>query len=247
MPSASRIRSKPSAATAAVLFCDFDGTVTQLDVTDLILTRLAHPSWQKVEQEWVCGSIGSRECLERQMALVNASAEELDRLIASVPIDPHFSTFYRQTLDWDLPVYFLSDGFDYVIRRVLKLAGVNGTLRNGTNVFASALRVDGRRLVVKFPYADPPCEHGCATCKAGVIRRLNRGRRPVIFVGDGLSDRFAVAEADIIFAKRQLLAYCQAEGVACYAYETFADVRAGLEKLIPRGRKGPRRVRTAAQ
>ena len=53
-----------------VVFCDFDGTITQLDVTDQILTQLAHPSWREIEQEWMLGLIGSRECLERQIALL---------------------------------------------------------------------------------------------------------------------------------------------------------------------------------
>ena len=60
-----------------VVFCDFDGTITQVDVTDQILAQLAHPSWREIEQEWMLGLIGSRECLERQIALVDAPVEEL--------------------------------------------------------------------------------------------------------------------------------------------------------------------------
>ena len=74
-----------------VVFCDFDGTITQLDVTDQILTQLAHPSWREIEQEWMLGLIGSRECLERQIALVDAPAEELHAVIDAVAIDPHFT------------------------------------------------------------------------------------------------------------------------------------------------------------
>ena len=44
-----------------VVFCDFDGTITQLDVTDQILSQLAHPSWREVEQQWMQGLIGSRD------------------------------------------------------------------------------------------------------------------------------------------------------------------------------------------
>ena len=81
----SRIPARP------IVFTDFDGTITQLDVTDEILAQLAHPSWREVEQEWTRGLIGSRECLERQIALVDASAEEFDALIDAVPIDPAFA------------------------------------------------------------------------------------------------------------------------------------------------------------
>ena len=53
-----------------------------------------------------------------------------------------------------------------------------------------------------FPHAPEPCEHGCATCKSALVGRLREGHRPVIFVGDGMSDRFAVELADVVFAKR---------------------------------------------
>src|SRR5271169_1883653 len=80
---------------APVVFCDFDGTVTQLDVTDQILSQLAHPSWQEIEREWMLGLIGSRDCLERQIALVDASAEELNAVIDAIPIDVDFAAFCK--------------------------------------------------------------------------------------------------------------------------------------------------------
>ena len=215
-----------------IVFTDFDGTITQLDVTDEILAQLAHPSWQEVEQEWTRGSIGSRECLERQIELVDASAEELHALIDAVPIDPAFTAFYRFTRKQGIPLYVLSEGFDYVIVRILKRAGLNGPLRNGTHMFSSALRLQGRRLIPSFPHSAPPCEHGCATCKVALIRRLGEGGHPIIFVGDGLSDRFAVDEADVVFAKRKLLAYCQEQGKPCRPFESFAQVEQAIAALI---------------
>jgi len=215
-----------------VVFCDFDGTITQLDVTDQILAQLAHPSWQEIEQEWMRGLIGSRECLERQMALVDASAEELNAVVDGIASDADFTAFCKFARRKRLPLYIASDGFDYVIRRVLKRAGVDRHFRSGSNLFASALRVEGRRLAPSFPHSPEPCAHGCATCKEALIRRLREGRQPVIFVGDGMSDRFAVEVADVVFAKRHLLAYCRESGIACHPFETFKDVQVTLEKLL---------------
>jgi 2,3-diketo-5-methylthio-1-phosphopentane phosphatase len=227
-----------------IVFTDFDGTITQLDVTDEILAQLAHPSWQEIEQAWTRGLIGSRECLERQIALVDASAEELHALIDAVPIDPAFSAFYRFTRKRSIPLYVLSEGFDYVIARILKRAGMNGPVRNGIHTFSSALRLEGRRLIPSFPHSAQPCEHGCATCKAALIRRFGKGKYPVIFVGDGLSDRFAVDEADVVFAKRQLLAYCQEHGKPCHPFDTFAEVEQAIARLIAREEAAKEGVRS---
>ncbi len=214
------------------IFSDFDGTITQVDVTDLVLTQLAHPSWREVEQEWARGQIGSRECLERQMALVNASTKEFNALVDTVPLDPYFARFYQFIKRRQLPFYVVSDGFDLIIRRVLKNIGLSGPLHNGTHLFSSALKVRGRRLEPSFPHAGPPCEHDCATCKVEVIRRTREHGSPVIFIGDGLSDRFAAQAADIVFAKRQLLTYCRENDIACRPFETFADVEADLKALL---------------
>jgi 2-hydroxy-3-keto-5-methylthiopentenyl-1-phosphate phosphatase len=229
MPTRSDVNPSPP-----VVFCDFDGTITQVDVTDQILSQFAHPSWQEIEQEWVRGVIGSRECLERQLALVETLPEELDALIDAVPVDPDFSNFYRFLKRRAIPFYVVSDGFDYVIRRVLGRSGVDGDLQNGKHLFASALRLDGRRLRLSFPYSPTPCAHGCATCKAEVMQRVAPEQHPVIFIGDGLSDRFALERADLVFAKRQLLAFCREKGISCYSFETLRDVEVVLAaKLGP--------------
>jgi len=223
-----------------VVFTDFDGTMTQRDVTDEILAQLAHPSWREVELEWTRGLIGSRECLERQIALVDTSVEELNTLIDAVPIDPAFASFYRFTQQRGVPLYVLSEGFDYVIARVLKRAGTVDPVRNGMQVFSSTLRVEGRRLIPSFPHSSPPCEHGCATCKAALLRRFGKGKHPIVFVGDGLSDRFAVDEADVVFAKRQLFAYCQEHGKAYRPFSTFADIEQAVRGFIGRQEVGGR-------
>jgi 2,3-diketo-5-methylthio-1-phosphopentane phosphatase len=215
-----------------IIFSDFDGTITQLDVTDQILSALAHPSWRAIEQQWMQGLIGSRECLERQIALVDAPVEELHAAIDSVALDADFTAFCKFSRKNKMPLYILSDGFDYVIRRALKRAGVERHFKSGTNLFASALKVEGRRLAPSFPYPAEPCAHGCATCKAALISRLREGRRPVVFVGDGMSDRFAVELADVVFAKRHLLAHCRENGIACHPFDTFKDVQVTLEKLF---------------
>ena len=214
------------------IFCDFDGTITQHDLTDQILMQLAHPSWLEIEREWALGTIGSRECLERQLALVCASAEDLHKVIDSAALDIEFPAFCKFARKKRMPIYILSDGFDYVIRRVLKGAGLDRYFRPDANLFASSLRLEGGRLIPSFPHEPEPCEHGCATCKAALIRRLREGRQPVIFVGDGMSDRFAVEFADVVFAKRHLLAYCREHGITCHPFETFKDVQTTLEKLL---------------
>lgn len=215
-----------------IIFSDFDGTIAQVDVTDAILNEFAEQEWQKVEEDWLAGRIGSRECLRRQMALVHASDDDLNALIDSVPLDPGFAVFQRWTCEHRLPFYVVSDGFDYVIRRILRRCGVDGELLNGSHLFASSMRVEGTRVKVDFPHGPEPCIHGCATCKPEVIRRLGFGQSPVIFIGDGLSDRFAVEAADIVYAKDKLLTFCRGHSIGATPFSTFADIERNLQPLV---------------
>src|SRR5882672_3580980 len=107
-----------------LVLVDFDGTIVHQDATDLILERFALPEWREVEQEWVAGRIGSRECLARQVDLVRASAAEMDGLIESIEIDPAFSTFTALCRELGYSVVVGSDGLDRVIAAILSRAGI---------------------------------------------------------------------------------------------------------------------------
>jgi Uncharacterized conserved protein, possibly involved in methylthioadenosine recycling len=75
------------------IVCDFDGTITRTDVIDNILQRFADPDWEAIEEQWLQGEIGSRECLSRQLSLVKATPAELLAYFDTVEIDPDFPDF----------------------------------------------------------------------------------------------------------------------------------------------------------
>src|SRR5882724_7363024 len=70
----------------SIIFFDFDGTITKRDTTDAVLEAFAMPPWQDIEEDWVAGRIGSRECMTRQLALVKASESDLNALLDSLEI-----------------------------------------------------------------------------------------------------------------------------------------------------------------
>lgn len=215
-----------------IVFSDFDGTVTLADATDEILSRLAAPEWQAVEQLWKAGEIGSRECLARQLALVQTTAGKLNAVIDSVPLDPGFEGFVRFVRKRRIPFYVTSDGMDYVIRRVLARSGLHMRPRNGAHFFSITARLAKGRLAVSFPYASASCSHGCATCKPQVLEKLRGGRWPLIYIGDGLSDRHAVRRADFVYAREPLLGVCRKENIPCRPFETFGDIMLALGRWI---------------
>ena len=219
----------------AILFLDFDGTITRRDAVDAILEAYADPKWLTLEAEWRVGRMGSRDCLQAQMALVRATRKQLDSLLDGMEIDEGLTTLLETCATHEVPVHIISDGFDYCIRRILSRASkrVHAFLR-GSRICAGFLEARGQQWRTEFPFFHQACAHGCATCKPAVMSLLNSANAPTIFVGDGLSDRYAATSADLVFAKSSLAAYCRDQQIAHIAYQGLEEVAAYLEAALKR-------------
>ena len=221
-----------------ILFLDFDGTITGRDAVDAILETFADARWLQIEDEWKAGRIGSRECLTAQMSLVRATKDQVDALLDSIEIDQGLMTLLDVCGRHDIEAHVISDGFDYCINRILTRPSLN--LKNylrGARIFSSHLENRAGRWLVDFPSFHQSCAHGCATCKPAIMSLLNPNAAPTIFVGDGLSDRYAVDAADLVFAKGKLAAYCIGQRISYQPFDNLATVAAGIDELIRSGRQ----------
>ena len=225
--------SVPDDAMTAMVFLDFDGTLTCRDATDAILETYAHPDWRQIEEEWTNGRIGSRECLTRQMALVTATPREIDVLLDTIEVDAGLVPLLEICRAHHLPVHIVSDGFDRCIYRILRREALNlGASLAAIPVFSSHLEQRSGQWRVRFSAPVVTCEHGCGTCKPFIMNTLNPTARPTIFVGDGLSDRFAATCADLVFAKGALGDYCDQHTIPRRPYESLATVAGDLDRLV---------------
>lgn len=222
----------PKYSQPPILFLDFDGTISERDATDVLLDAFADPCWVDVETEWQSGRIGSRECLREQMALVRADREQIDALLDTITVDRGFGELLDTCARYRIPVHIVSDGFDYCIRRILSHGDSGMRALHQVQTCASRLTFGSERLVVDFPFFTEGCEHGCATCKPAVMRNINDTGARMIFVGDGLSDRYAAAAADLVFAKGALETYCRENDLPYVLYENLGRVAAYLESLL---------------
>jgi 2,3-diketo-5-methylthio-1-phosphopentane phosphatase len=203
------------------VFCDFDGTVSVRDATDVLLEAYALPQWRLIEKSWRAGNIGSMECMRRQVALLRCSRKELDDLVDQVAIDPGFADFVLTCREAAVPVVVLSDGLDYVIGRVLRNNGLSEI-----PFYANRLEMhaDGSYSLA-FPQAQAGCIAASGTCKCALMRALHRPGAASVLVGDGASDFCAAREAaDFVFAKDSLLEHCRRFALPHGAYEDFRDV-----------------------
>jgi 2-hydroxy-3-keto-5-methylthiopentenyl-1-phosphate phosphatase len=220
----------------AVVFLDFDGTITTRDATDAILDAFADPRWLEIEEAWVTGQIGSRECLAAQMALVTASEQQVHHLLDTIDVDHGLARLLEVCAAEQVPVHIISDGFDYCIERILRRPDRNFRAQlTSSHIVSSSLHRDGAGWRAAFLHPMGPCRHGCATCKPLAMERLNAHGALTVFVGDGFSDRHAAKCADVVFAKDKLASFCEEASIPYAPFDTLSTVATGIKRLLGDG------------
>lgn len=207
------------------LYCDFDGTITEEDATDYVLSRLADPQWEWIEQEWKAGRIGSAECMRQQIALIRANQETLDATLDEIAIDPNFLSFIGFCRQNAIHVTIVSDGVDYFIRRILSRLGLQHL-----PIIANQFTISPEGYSLHSPNAAADCKSASGVCKCRVVAL---GAEPRIYIGDGRSDFCVSDKPELVFAKNSLAIFCTQQAIPYIAYDTFADVTEALNGILP--------------
>ena len=198
-----------------VVYSDFDGTVTKEDSVNKFLSLFARKEWLDVEDEWVRGEIGSKECLLRQVNLIpEISMQDLADYIDSIEIDEAFIDFYNYIQSKDSELVIVSDGFDLFIKETLRKYNLKGI-----RYYANTLVFKNNKLSLEFNHGSPYCNSGSGVCKCSAI-----SIKDFCYIGDGFSDMCVAKKAETLFAKKNLKKYCDKEKIKYFNYETFGDV-----------------------
>lgn len=199
------------------VYVDFDGTIAPADPTDALFDRFCDPSWREIEEEWQQGRCTAQACMAKQVDLLRATPRAIDKLLATVAIDPQFPAFVDLCRRWDMRVVVLSDGLDRVVGSVLRAAGMD------LPFFANRLEWLGAdRWKLAFPFARTGCTASLGNCKCS-HRARGRQRGLDIMVGDGRSD-FCIAESShLVLAKGQLASHCKSKRIPHWPIEGFSD------------------------
>ncbi|MBI0031381.1 MtnX-like HAD-IB family phosphatase [Gilliamella sp. B14384G15] len=215
-----------------IVLCDFDGTISVKDVTDTLLSYFGQDGCDELEELWVNGKIGSQECMSKQIALMDASLEEVNQVLSKIEIDPMFKSFINYTQQNNIPVHVVSDGLDYAIQFVLKRHSIENL-----PIFANKLlHNNARSWRLEFPYANKDCIKQSGNCKCNHVKKQQYFPQ-ILYVGDGTSDYCVSHNVDYVFAKDKLVNYCEKNKIMHCAINSFADVTKALKQaqhsLIP--------------
>ncbi len=208
------------------VWIDFDGTISRKDVLDELIRNFAiNESWRLIEERWLAGLIGSRECLSQEFSLINISREQLNSFLDQIELDPGIGPLLALLRQHGVPTAVLSDGIERFIRRILLRHGI-------TKLEIRANKVSHRagRMTLSCPHASRECVSNAAHCKCASADALRHPARRTVYIGDGRSDLCPARSADFVFAKGILANTLAHEHIPFIPYVTLHDVTAVLSR-----------------
>lgn len=206
-----------------VLVCDFDGTITVEDVTNIIWDAHVPYDWRAVllppSRE---GRTTPLEMIARGYGDVTASADTLLAEVGPrVRLRPGWERLVEICRRRGWPLEVVSHGLGFYIRALLP-GGVPVTSFEGTFV--------GGRWQVALPdgLSLAPGED-FKSHVVGALRARHPGS-PVVYVGDGRLDFPAARRSDRVFAVAgsALCTHCRAAGVPCVEFTSFDEIAGAL-------------------
>ncbi len=215
-----------------IIFSDFDGTITTQDSLVHILDLYGAPNWREIELRVKRGEIGSRVSLVQEFNTFHGSWENVrKRLIEDISIDRSFMSFLEFAKQNRIDTIVLSGGFESFIKVVFEKYGLENI-----PFFANRITFKDNKAFIDFPYYRKECGL-CGHCKTAHLQACRQsGFYPVIYIGDGTTDRCPAATADLVFAKDGLARYCSRENIAYIEWTTFDDIIEYLKVYLARER-----------
>ncbi len=214
-----------SEVTKTLVQCDFDGTITEKDVSFMMLDAYADGDWRQILREHQEGKISVGRFNTEAFAMVKADRESLLEVArANMKIRPGFHELVACCRRKDFRFVIVSNGLDFYIEEILRDIGMGDI-----EVFAAQTRFhpDG----IKVQYIGPDGSHLDEGFKEAYVNSfLEEGYR-VIYAGNGVSDLSPASKCHHVFATGTLLTRCRQTGLACTPFNDFNEVVGVLEHL----------------
>ncbi len=206
---------------------DFDGTVTEEDVSFLLLDTFVGGDWRKYLDKYSHGDISVGAFNKIVFGMMKADKKTLTDFVLSSPrvkVRPGLKEFTDYCKNKRIKIIIVSNGLTFYIKALLKKMGVSGLeIHAAENIFFPGgmkvryLGPDGKEIEVGFKeaYTDMLCKMGYQ----------------VIYVGNGTSDIYPSRKAQYVCATADLLEKCRAEKLKCHPFNDFFDIVKILETL----------------
>ncbi|MCD1260281.1 2-hydroxy-3-keto-5-methylthiopentenyl-1-phosphate phosphatase [Paenibacillus athensensis] len=212
-----------------IVFCDFDGTITQNDNIVAIMKHFNPPGWEELVQQLMDGKLSIRQTVGRMFAMLPTSrqAEIVDYAIHNATIRSGFGAFVDYCKEREITLLVTSGGIDFFIYPLLAPFPIPRE-----HIYSNASSFAGDTIEILWPNGcDEHCDNDCGMCKTTIIRSYDPARYHRILIGDSVTDFAGAKLVDTVFARSHLIGLCEELELPFYPFETFYDVMKHLEAM----------------
>lgn len=207
-----------------LILCDFDGTITMQDVTNLIWDHFIGPSWRgDLLSSYKHGQITHLKIMVEGYKRIRAPKQAmLDYVRPLVSLRPGFDALRQFSTSRNWPLTVVSGGVDFYIEAMLPA---------GVPFYSYSAKHHDYCEVFPPPEIEKSAADDFKVCVKRLLKKQYR-KEKVVFIGDGRND-FPVAKlSDIVFAVRgsTLAQLCRERGQVCHEFDDFTEVVATLNQ-----------------
>lgn len=207
-----------------IIFCDFDGTVTEKDNIVAMMKEFAPPQWEQMVQKILSQEVSIRKGVGDLFTLLPSTLKEelVQFSLQRGVIREGFSEFVKYTKEKKIELNIVSGGIDFFVHPMLA--------EYDLNIYCNKGNFTGENIKIEWPYScDDECKNDCGCCKPSILRKIGRGRYTIV-IGDSITDLQVAKQADFVFARDFLLEKCQELQLNHAPFKTFYDVIAILQE-----------------
>ena len=213
------IKQKHTELYQGIVFCDFDGTITEQDTLERVFKKFAPETWQPIREDLSSGKITVRDAVTKTINSINASYyDDILDYTLTFPIRPGFDAFLDFLEFQNVPMVVLSGGIRGIVETRL-----GNLIERMHAVFAADVDTGGQFLRTNSGY-EGKTE---LVDKVRVMNLFNAKKK--IAIGDGITDFNMAREADLVFARGQLAGFMNKNNLPCEPWSDFFDIRDHLQ------------------
>ncbi|MCR8642230.1 2-hydroxy-3-keto-5-methylthiopentenyl-1-phosphate phosphatase [Paenibacillus sp. N1-5-1-14] len=210
-----------------IIFCDFDGTITENDNIVAIMKHFNPPGVQDIIQQVLDKKISVRQGVGEMFNLLpTANQEEIVRYaISNAVIRNGFQEFVTFCKDKQIPLLITSGGIDFFIYPILSRFDIPLE-----NIYCNASSFEGETIQILWPHAcDEHCDNDCGMCKTAIIRSYDANKYHRILIGDSITDFAGAKLVDTVYARSHLIDLCEELQLNYVPFTNFHQIIEQLE------------------
>ncbi|ARK29518.1 2-hydroxy-3-keto-5-methylthiopentenyl-1-phosphate phosphatase [Halalkalibacter krulwichiae] len=212
-------------STNPIIFCDFDGTITNNDNIIAIMKKFAPSGWENIKDDILAQRISVREGVGKLFGLLPSSLKEemTEYILNDAEIREGFGAFVEYVKQHQIDLVVVSGGMDFFVQPLLK--------QYDLPIYCNEAKFDEETMRVEWPHlCDEKCNNECGCCKPSILRKISQNRFKIV-IGDSITDLKVAQQADFVIARDFLLEKCQQLQLRHASFETFHDVIQTLREL----------------